>query len=112
MFNRSLQAAGLVLRIALLIALLAMPAVQVARNYSRCDLKGRSALRAGEADAGAAPQEAVIVSKLVYGLLDAYFSEVERAVPPTRYRSLDPEVVGRELARGAPARTCSRGKTA
>ena len=100
MFNRSLQAAGLVC-IALLIALLAMPAVQVARNYSRCDLKGEEcAYVLGRRTLAQLPQEAVIVSKLVYGLLDAYFSEVERAVPPDKISLLDPEVVGRELARG------------
>lgn len=102
--NRSLQAAGLC-RIAVLIVILVMPVRQIARNASRCNLRDEQcAYVLGRRTLAQLPDGSTIVSKLVYGLLDTYFSEVERLIPPGKIALYDPEVVGRDLARGGAGR--------
>lgn len=89
----------------LVASLFAMPLVQVAWNARRCDLRGEEcAYVLGKRTAAQLPVGAVIVSKLVYGLIDAYFSEVERAIPPGKVSLCDPEMAGRELSRAGAGR--------
>lgn len=80
--------------------LLAMPAWQVAANLDRCNLRNEEcAYLIGKRTLEQLPHGSMIVSKLVYGLLGSYFSEVERLIPRGTIALLDPEVVGRDLAR-------------
>ena len=80
--------------------LLAMPLYTASVNRSLCDLRGEQcAYVLGGRTLTQVPEGSVIMSKLVYGLLDTYFSEVEHAVPRDKVTLYDPEVVGRDLAR-------------
>ncbi|MEI6634002.1 MAG: DUF2723 domain-containing protein [Chlamydiota bacterium] len=80
--------------------LLAMPLYTASVNRSLCDLRGEQcAYVLGGRTLSQIPEGSVIVSKLVYGLLDTYFSEVEHTIPRDKITLYDPEVVGRDLAR-------------
>ena len=80
--------------------LLATPVYQVWANYRSCNLRGQEcayvySLRSLEQ----MPAGSVIVSKLVYGMLKTFFSDVDHAIPADRVTIYDPELVTRKLAR-------------
>lgn len=83
----------------LIAVLLAIPPYQLWANYRICNLKGQEcayvySLRSLEQ----LPSGSVIVSKLVYGMLDAFFTGVGRAIPADKISIYDPELVTRKLA--------------
>ena len=85
----------------MLIALLmAVPAYQLWANYSSCNLRGKeSAYVYSRRVLDQIPAGSVIVSKLVYGMLKTFFSEVEHAIPMNKVAIYDPELITRRLAR-------------
>lgn len=82
-------------------ALIAVPVYQFAVNFGPCDLRHKnSAYVLSRRTLEQVPGGSVIVSKLVYPQLVAYFSLVEDTIAPDKVAILDPEVVSRDLAAG------------
>jgi 4-amino-4-deoxy-L-arabinose transferase-like glycosyltransferase len=85
----------------LLVALLlAIVPYQLWANYRACDLKGQEcayvySLRSLKQ----LPPGSVIVSKLVYGMLKTFFSEVDHAIPADKIAIYDPEMITLKLSR-------------
>ena len=85
--------------------LLAMAVWQFYWNLPRCNLRHEQcAYVLGKRTIEQLPAGSRIVSKLVYGLLDVYFSGVEPVIPRGEIVLLDPEVTGRDLAREHPGK--------
>ena len=82
-----------------LIALLvASPAYQLWANYRSCNLGGQEcAYVYSQSSLEQIPAGSVIVSKLVYGMLKTFFSEVDHAIPPDKVTLYDPELITRKL---------------
>ncbi|MDD5557309.1 MAG: DUF2723 domain-containing protein [bacterium] len=78
--------------------LLAGAAFQFAMNRSACDLRGNDGAAVFSRRAlEQLPDGSVIVSKLVYGMIDAFYGEVERSIPPGKVDIHDPELAARRL---------------
>jgi len=91
--------------VVLLAILLAVPVYQCFANTRSCDLRGQEcaytlSLRTLEQ----IPRGSVIVSKLVYGMVVEYFTNVEHRIAAGDVSLLDPEVVARGLAKESQAR--------
>jgi hypothetical protein len=85
-----------------IVALLAgVPLYQCAANYGYCSLRGEQcAVVLSEKTLKQIPPGSVIISKLVYLLVDTYFSTIEPVISPGKVTLYDPEVVTRRVAKG------------
>ena len=80
--------------------LLATPVYQLWANYSSCNLRGQEcAYVYSRRSLDQIPAGSVIVSKLIYGMLETFFREVEHAIPMNKVAIYDPELITRKLAR-------------